>query len=897
MSNKIQIKRSATNAVIPTLSNGELAFTQASNTLFIGAPDGSGNIPIGTKLNYGTLTANQVLVANSSSGINRISTSNLEVGVILTDGSNSGSSGYVLTSNGTSNAFWQSLGDLSTNVDAQYTWTNTQTFSNTITFNSTINGTANNALYLNGVAASGYQTTAGLSSNVAGLTANNTSYVGTIAAANVVSNATLQTNLANYAALGGATFTGAVVVSNNLTVTGNLTLSGNTVIVGANNLVVSDAVISLHTQSNLAPWTSNDGRLIGTAYHYYSSVDSQALLAFDPSNKRLTFWANSTDAAAGDPAGTELGTIQANTLYVGNSVTYTTVNATSFTGTANNTLFVGSTAAANVVSNATLQANLSNYINSSANYTITGVHTHSGNIVLSATTATGSVLKSANSTAIVVLGANVDGSSAMGGSFSAIANSIVISPNFLGGGTNKVAFGPSIALGDPGPNGPGGERQYAPQGTGESTSQSLFFANTTQLQLGNSTSYFDVTNTVTLVNSGNTFSTNGSFVSVGNATVYSTINNTSYSGTANNALFIGGVAAANVVSNATLQANLSSYINTSGSYTLTGNNTLNGTNTVFGSNVIFNGGVTSNFIPTANNTYSLGNSTNRWSSLYVSGSTIYIGNVTISVDSSNNLVFGTTGGVITANNVAFNTANIGVVSANSGGVINVSSNAVFAGNNFTFSNSTANISATNAVLNVRDVNISGNLAVSGTITTIDATNLTVKDSTIKLADQQANSTSYTDSIDIGVYGTYGNTANTWFAGINRDHNDGVWKLFYSNTEPSTVVDSAAAGYSRGTLQAYLQPYGAGGAFVANSTVVNITANSTVSSALVANSLTLTTALSGVYGGTGKKTITNQAILVGNTTNGYNELTVGTTGYVLQSNGSALVYDILDGGTF
>jgi hypothetical protein len=39
------------------------------------------------------------------------------------------------------------------------------------------------------------------------------------------------------------------------------------------------------------------------------------------------------------------------------------------------------------------------------------------------------------------------------------------------------------------------------------------------------------------------------------------------------------------------------------------------------------------------------------------------------------------------------------------------------------------------------------------------------------------------------------------------------------------------------------------------------------------------------------------LLVGNSTNGYNVLNLGTSGYVLQSNGTALVYDVLDGGTF
>jgi hypothetical protein len=36
---------------------------------------------------------------------------------------------------------------------------------------------------------------------------------------------------------------------------------------------------------------------------------------------------------------------------------------------------------------------------------------------------------------------------------------------------------------------------------------------------------------------------------------------------------------------------------------------------------------------------------------------------------------------------------------------------------------------------------------------------------------------------------------------------------------------------------------------------------------------------------------------GRTTNGFNKLGLGADGRVLQSNGTALVYDVLDGGAF
>ena len=77
--NTIQIKYSVSNSAIPDLLPGELAFTQAGNNFFIGAPDGeSGNIRIGGKYTPGILTANQALVANSTGGINIVYATNVD---------------------------------------------------------------------------------------------------------------------------------------------------------------------------------------------------------------------------------------------------------------------------------------------------------------------------------------------------------------------------------------------------------------------------------------------------------------------------------------------------------------------------------------------------------------------------------------------------------------------------------------------------------------------------------------------------------------------------------------------------------------------------------------------------------------------------------------------------
>jgi hypothetical protein len=97
----IQIKRSTSNAA-PLLNPGELAYTTNGQVLFVGSPAGTNTanvIAIGGQRTPGTLTANQALVANSSSWIDAIQTSKLIVGTtgatinvtsISTDGSISG---------------------------------------------------------------------------------------------------------------------------------------------------------------------------------------------------------------------------------------------------------------------------------------------------------------------------------------------------------------------------------------------------------------------------------------------------------------------------------------------------------------------------------------------------------------------------------------------------------------------------------------------------------------------------------------------------------------------------------------------------------------------------------------------------------------------------------------
>lgn len=204
--------------------------------------------------------------------------------------------------------------------------------------------------------------------------------------------------------------------------------------------------------------------------------------------------------------------------------------------------------------------------------------------------------------------------------------------------------------------------------------------------------------------------------------------------------------------------------------------------------------------------------------------------------------------------------------------------------------------AVNNVLSLQDLTLTGNLIVQGTTVAIDTTTLQVKDNMIVLADQQANTGSFLDAVDTGWFVQTGNTSVNYYSGLARiaassSNTMPVFKLFSTVTAPNNTVINATA--TIGQLISYINA----GGLVTNSSVVNITANSSLSVALVANSLTLTTALAGTSGGTGKNTVSNNALLYGNSTNGYNELALGTDGYVLQANATALTYGPLDGGVF
>jgi len=170
----------------------------------------------------------------------------------------------------------------------------------------------------------------------------------------------------------------------------------------------------------------------------------------------------------------------------------------------------------------------------------------------------------------------------------------------------------------------------------------------------------------------------------------------------------------------------------------------------------------------------------------------------------------------------------------------------------------------------RDLNVLGNLNVTGNVITHSADNLIINDSLIQLANNNTSS----DVVDIGFYGSYNTDGGEHeHAGLFRDASDGNFRLFQGlqgSGNLTTTVNISGNGYSIATLVANLT----GG------TVSGLSANITVGD-----------------GGTGRGTLTTNAILYGQGTSAVG-LVTGTAYQVLQLNASGVpVFGGIDGGTY
>lgn len=298
-----------------TYANNDYSITGPNDAyLYINGGDlaiGAQTASKGLKFFAGGTTANNKIGSANASGwfIDNLTVTNTIIGTA----NNVAFVGTVAAANVVSNAQlsanlanYQTTAGLSANVAlltanaAGYLGNSSGTLAN---ITSWISGNAATA-YSNAVSSfsGAYQTTAGLAANVATLTANNTSFVGSISAANVVSNGQLQSNLASYQTLVG-------LAANVVTLTSN---SANFIGI----LPASNVVSSAQLSGNLANYVSST-QLSGNLANYQTTAGLSANVA----------------------------------LLTANSASY-----------------IGTLSAANVVSNAQLTANLAFYV-TGANFT------------------------------------------------------------------------------------------------------------------------------------------------------------------------------------------------------------------------------------------------------------------------------------------------------------------------------------------------------------------------------------------------------------------------------------------------------------------------------------------------------------------------------------------------
>lgn len=206
------------------------------------------------------------------------------------------------------------------------------------------------------------------------------------------------------------------VTFGNITVTGNITVQGTTTTVNTVTLSVQDNLIYLNANN------TTDNPDLGFAGNYNDGTYHHAGFFRDATDgvwKVFDNYAPEPDANAYIDTSNNtfrIAAFQANTVYLGNTSVYGTINGTAFSGTANNSSYLGGSSLATIqgqitgnadaaYTNATTFAanatNLTNgtipyaripanVVNTSAAFTLSGIITHAANVVL------GSVGLSAN---------------------------------------------------------------------------------------------------------------------------------------------------------------------------------------------------------------------------------------------------------------------------------------------------------------------------------------------------------------------------------------------------------------------------------------------------------------------------------------------------------------------
>jgi cytoskeletal protein CcmA (bactofilin family) len=370
----------------------------------------------------------------------------------------------------------------------------------------------------------------------------------------------------------------------------------------------------------------------------------------------------------------------------------------------------------------------------------------------------------------------------------------------------------------------------------------------------------------------------------------------------NTASFVGTVTANGINANAitvssiesnTVEANtLTIHGNVSvGQQVSTGNLVVNNTlttsgNIVFGnssSTIRFDARVVGDILPQGNNIQSLGSPDNRFKDLYLSGTTLILGGVTISTQEGTFTVDtdsvqagdatfqanATVEGSLSVAQTALLSGNV-VIGDSAGDKLTI--NGSLASNIVPNANTTydlgsptlrfANVYSNNVIATggsfSGDVTVSGNLYVDGDFTRISVAKMEIEDPLFQLS---SNNTS--DAVDIGFFGNYNDGLVGRYTGLFRDASDGGKYVLFANLHstavPTTTVLRTSPSFTLSTLVSYLE---SGGLFSGRESLT-LNANSSWSVTIAANTLTLSSALAVGSGGLGRSFVPTNAVMVGN----------------------------------
>jgi hypothetical protein len=372
--NTMQILRSNTTATPASLLPGQLAFSSNSNILFIGSPaTGTPVIAIGGQYNPGILTANQALVANSTSGLNQIIVANATINSFLSANGSQGTAGQILTSSGsTSNLYWSTPTPSVTGTNGQLQFNNSGSLNGTngMSYNVTTNtlSIGNSTLY---TAIGPYQTYSVQGSFTANINAVQAIY--STPTVNSLFSATqlfFRDGWGNYANVG----TTSISVGNT---------AGNTIVTGAgitissfNAQTVGISSSGIQVGSNVT--LSSSSIVIGNSTVYKTSnsiIDafvSPGVNSFI--NSTAFFTGNSTTYSIGNATvdswvtPTSSLTSNASGIFIGNATVNATVNSTVFTGTSNNANYLAGVSSASYVNTAQISGLVSGLTANNAYY-------------------------------------------------------------------------------------------------------------------------------------------------------------------------------------------------------------------------------------------------------------------------------------------------------------------------------------------------------------------------------------------------------------------------------------------------------------------------------------------------------------------------------------------------